>query len=143
MSGRRLRGAMATERGSVVVEFLGLCLMLALPTAYALVAISGVQAASLAAVSAADQAAQAFAHAPDRATANRRAEAAMQGSLAGYPLGGASSHWSASCEGNCPGAGSTVAVTVTVRVPLPFMPAASANVGEVSSRAVVFTPRFG
>ncbi|WP_304272356.1 pilus assembly protein [Pseudoglutamicibacter cumminsii] len=115
------------DRGSAIVEFIGLSVLLAIPLMYLMLAISMVQASNLAAVAAADQAARIVSHSnatPDSGTAGtrERAEHAIADVMDGYGIAADNASLSVECSGPCPGPGSLITARVEVRVPLPFVP---------------------
>nr|WP_101630020.1 pilus assembly protein TadE [Pseudoglutamicibacter albus]PKY80480.1 pilus assembly protein TadE [Pseudoglutamicibacter albus] len=115
------------ERGSAIVEFIGLSVLLAIPLMYLMLAISMVQASNLAAVAAADQAARIVSHSnatPDSGTSGTRekAEHAIADVMNGYGIAADNASLSVECSGPCPGPGSLITARVEVRVPLPFVP---------------------
>jgi Flp pilus assembly protein TadG len=111
------------ERGSAVVEFTFLALLLMVPLVYFIITVSQIQGGSFAVVGAADQAAKVYIAQPDAAAAQAAAEQAVAIALAdfGHPVEGA--RVATTCNpADCQAAGSTVTVTVSLTVPLPFMP---------------------
>ncbi|MDK7083639.1 pilus assembly protein [Pseudoglutamicibacter cumminsii] len=115
------------ERGSAIVEFIGLSVLLAIPLMYLMLAISMVQASNLAAVAAADQAARIVSHSnatPDTGAPGTRekAEHAIADVMNGYGIAADNASLSVECSGPCPGPGSLITARVEVRVPLPFVP---------------------
>src|SRR5215217_5918557 len=79
------------ERGSAVVEFTFLALLLMVPLVYFIITVSQIQGGSFAVVGAADQAAKVYIAQPDAATAQAAAEQAVAIALAdfGHPVEGA------------------------------------------------------
>lgn len=115
------------ERGSAIIEFVGLSVLLAIPLMYLMLAISMVQASNLAAVAAADQAARIVSNsnaAPDTGAPGTRekAEHAIADVMDGYGIAADNASLSVECSGPCPGPGSLITAHVEVRVPLPFVP---------------------
>lgn len=115
------------ERGSAIIEFVGLSVLLAIPLMYLMLAISMVQASNLAAVAAADQAARIVSHsnaAPVTGAPGTRekAEHAIADVMDGYGIAADNASLSVECSGPCPGHGSLITARVEVRVPLPFVP---------------------
>jgi Flp pilus assembly protein TadG len=111
------------ERGSAVVEFTFLALLLMVPLVYFIITVSQIQGGSFAVVGAADQAAKVYIAQPDAATGQAAAEQAVAIALAdfGHPTDGA--RVATTCNpADCQAAGSTVTVTVNLTVPLPFLP---------------------
>jgi hypothetical protein len=105
-----------------MVEFVLLAVVLLVPFAYVMVAVSEVQRASFAAAGASREAGRAFVTAPDGATAERRSRlaAAMafedQGVRAGHVL-------EIGCSAQpCLSPGERVTTEVRVVVPLPLVP---------------------
>ncbi|QCU78474.1 hypothetical protein E7744_10140 [Citricoccus sp. SGAir0253] len=135
------------EEGSASVEFVLLAALLLVPVVYFLVLTSQVQAAAYAAAAAADQAAKAMVAAPDAEAAARRADAVVGLTLADYGLGEGEHQAAVSCSTRpCLEPGSTVAVEVSIRVPVPLLPRTlgwDAAVATVSSSAQQPVPRFG
>ena len=118
------------ERGSAIVEFVFIALVVFLPLVYVVAGFSAVQRGVFAATEAAREAGRALGTAPDPLTGQARAEAAVRIAvedqsveatdvvLAYAPVG-------AGCDGEgsyqpalTPGEEFTVCVTVTVRIPL-------------------------
>lgn len=127
MTLRRLRAALVRplveEEGSAVVEFLGVTLVLLVPLVYLVLVLGRVEAAAFAVEGAARDAARAYVVADEEA-ADAHAEAAVALALAdqGFDAGAARS-LRVACSGDpCLEPGEDVTATVTVRVPLPFVP---------------------
>jgi Flp pilus assembly protein TadG len=111
------------ERGSAVVEFTFLALLLMVPLVYFIITVSQIQGGSFAVLGAADQAAKVYVAQPDAATAQAAAEQAVAIALAdfGHPVEAA--RVTTTCNpADCQAAGSAVTVTVSLTVPLPFIP---------------------
>ncbi|KFF60287.1 hypothetical protein JF66_05370 [Cryobacterium sp. MLB-32] len=115
----------AGESGSASLEFITAGLILLVPLVYLVVAMSALQGGSLAVEGAARQAARVYVQAPDEATAQTRAERAVQFALADYGLeAGAAQvdiHCTAATTG-CLTRHSAVTVTVRISVALPLVP---------------------
>ena len=126
----RLRARLAGERGSAIVEFVFIALVVFVPLIYLVAGFSAVQRGVFAATEAAREAGRALGTAPDPVTGQARAQAAVAIAvedqsveatdvvLAYAPAG-------AGCDGAgsyqptlAPGEEFTVCVTVTVRIPL-------------------------
>lgn len=111
------------EEGSAVIEFLALGTLLLLPAVWFLLAVAEVQAASYAAVGAADQAAKmhtsAVASADERAA---RSEAAIAAALADFGISAERAHTSQHCSSACDAEGAVVTYVVEIRVPVPLIP---------------------
>jgi len=111
------------ERGSAVVEFTFLALLLMVPLVYFIITMSQIQGGSFAVVGAADQAAKVYIAQPDAATAQAAAEQAVAIALTDFGHQPEGARVATSCTpGDCQAAGSTVTVTVSLTVPLPFLP---------------------
>ncbi|GAA4191294.1 hypothetical protein GCM10022219_09920 [Microbacterium oryzae] len=112
------------ESGSAALEFLVAGLVLLVPLAYLVVALSAVQEGSLGVEAAARHAA----HAVARTGADQQAAEALPRVIdavaAEYGLDGDALEVSLSCvpAGECPRAGASVIVTVGATVPLPLVP---------------------
>lgn len=130
------------ERGSAIVEFIGLSVLLAIPLMYLMLAISMVQASNLAAVAAADQAARIVSHSnatPDSGTSGTRekAEHAIADVMNGYGIAADNASLSVECSGPCPGPGSLITARVEVRVPLPFVPEGVQGIAKTHSETTM------
>lgn len=120
------------DRGSAIVEFIGLSVLLAIPLMYLMLAISMVQASNLAAVAAADQSARIVSNSTvtsetgspnaSKSATRERAEHAIADVMDGYGIAADNASLSVECSGPCPGPGSLITARVEVRVPLPFVP---------------------
>ena len=131
------------ERGSAVVEFTFLALLLMVPLVYFIITMSQIQGGSFAVVGAADQGAKVYIAQPDAATAQAAAEQAVAIALSDFGHPAEAARVETSCEpADCQAAGSTVTVTVRLTVPLPFLPFSndfrlSASEVEASSTQIV------
>jgi Flp pilus assembly protein TadG len=128
----RLRDRLgAAERGSAVVEFVVVALVVFVPLVYVVAGFSAVQRGVLAATAAAREAGRALATAPDVAGGLARAQRAAELAVADQSVDAADVRLSyvpagASCDGAgaawtptlAPGEEFSVCATVTVRVPL-------------------------
>ena len=113
----------AAERGSAVVEFTFLSLLLMVPLVYFIITMGQLQGGSFAVVGAADQAAKVFVAQPDAAGGRAAAEQAVLLALADHGHSAADARVETSCApADCMAAGSAVTVTVHLTVPLPFVP---------------------
>ena len=135
------------QRGSAVVEFTFLGLLLMVPVVYFIITVGQIQGGSFAVVGAADQAAKVFVAQPDAASGRAAAERATTVALAdyGHPAGNASVEIGCDSGGDCMAAGSAVTVTVRLTVPLPFVPFGEAlrlNAGQLSASATQVVGRF-
>lgn len=136
-----------SEEGSASVEFVMLSALLLIPVIYFLMLTSQIQAASYAAVAAADQAAQAMVTAPDAASAGGRMEAVIALTLGDYGLDPSVARSTVTCSAaTCLEPGSSVAVEVAIRVPVPLIPQGlgwDTSAATVTSSSQHPVPRFG
>lgn len=136
----------ARQRGSAVVEFTFLGLLLMVPVVYFIITVGQIQGGSFAVVGAADQAAKVFVAQPDEASGRAAAEQAAVLALADYGHSVESARVEVSCDrGDCMAAGSAVTVTVHLSVPLPFVPFSEAfrlNASQLHATATQIVGRF-
>lgn len=139
-------GGRSGERGSAVVEFTFLALLLMVPLVYFVISVGQIQGGSFAVVGAADQAAKVFVAQPDADHARNAAEQAVLLALADYGQPAANARMETSCRpADCLAPGSTVTVTVHLDVPLPFVPFSDAlhlNASQLSGSATQVVGRF-
>jgi hypothetical protein len=111
------------DRGSAVVEFLVIGVVVLVPIAYLVQAVMAVQAADLATATAAREAARAFSSAVTPAEGQARARAAARLAFADQDLQVPDQALRLSCvDGPCLAPGSAVLVAVDWTVPLPWLP---------------------
>ncbi|MBB3676313.1 TadE/TadG family type IV pilus assembly protein [Modestobacter versicolor] len=127
---RWLRARLAGERGSAIVEFVFIALVVFLPLVYVVAGFSAVQRGVFAATEAAREAGRAMGTAPDPVSGQARAEAAVAIAvedqsveatdvvLAYAPAGAGCDAAGSYSPSLAPGEEFTVCVTVTVRVSL-------------------------
>ena len=143
---RRAEGPAARERGSAVVEFVALGLLVLVPVVYFVLTVGSLQGASFAAVGAADHAAKSFAQAPDEAAAHAAAEASVRVAMADFGLAGHTASLELACDRDpCLQAGAAVSARVHVEVPLPLSPTGQGfglTVGRVDASATQIVGRF-
>ena len=143
---RGARAAASGDRGSAVVEFVALGLLVLVPVVYFVLTVGSLQGASFAAVGAADHAAKSFAQAPDEAAAHAAAEASVRVAMADFGLAEHSARLELACDRNpCLQAGAAVSARVHVAVPLPLSPAGQGlglTVGRVDASATQIVGRF-
>lgn len=111
------------QRGTAIVEFVWLGLLLLVPLLYVLLAVFDTQRTAFAASAAARSATRAFVTAPDQATGRARAQVAAR--LAFHDQGVAAPRLSLSCRpdpASCLSPGSVVVAVVRSRVVLPLIP---------------------
>lgn len=132
------------DRGSAMVEFLVVALLLLVPTVYLVAALSRVQAATFAAEGAARSAGRAFVTSPTAVDATARAVAAVGLALTDQGFDDPPERALAvACRpGPCLSPGSAVVTEVRVEVDLPGMPAVLADLvpAVVPVSAVQVTP---
>ena len=122
-----------SERGDASVEFLGILVVLVIPVLYIVLAVGQVSAGAMAVDAGAREAARILAEDPAR-----EADASHAVALIVEDFGiDAQADVVPNCVG-CEGDGGVADVRVSVRVPLPYMPAwlGSAGVGVSSSARV-------
>jgi Flp pilus assembly protein TadG len=136
----------ARQRGSAVVEFTFLALLLMVPLVYFIITVGQIQGGSFAVVGAADQAAKVYVSQPDAASAQRAAEQAALVALADYGHPAGNAHISMMCDSSdCQAAGTAVTVRVSLVVPLPFVPFSDGfrlNASEVEATSTQLVGRF-
>ena len=134
------------ERGSAVVEFTFLSLLMMVPLVYFIITMGQLQGGSFAVVGAADQAAKVFVAQEDAAVGRAAAEQAVLLALADHGFSAANTRVETSCApADCLAAGSAVTVTVHLTVPLPFVPFSEVldlNAGQLSASATQLVGRF-
>lgn len=113
------------ERGSALVEFSWLAILLMVPLLYVVLTVFEVQRAAFGVSGAARSAGRAFTEAPSEAAAARHAAAAARLALADQHLDVERRSLDVRCSpepANCLAPGSVVTATVTYPVPLPLLP---------------------
>ncbi|MEV0799078.1 hypothetical protein AB0I34_15365 [Kribbella sp. NPDC050281] len=113
------------ERGSAVVEFSWLALLLMVPLIYVMLAVFDVQRASYGATAATRAAGRAFVIVPaglSEDEARSRAFEAARLAMKDQGVQLTSDQLTISCDPACLEPGSTVTVTLATDVPLPFIP---------------------
>jgi|SRR6185312_325723 len=132
------------DEGSSIVEFIFLGVLLLVPVTYLIISASQLQAASFAAVGAADHAARAFASADEAAEGAARARQAVDVAVANLDVDANAASMDYRCTPACLEPGSIVSVEVSIRVPLPFLPSGvDLDFGRASSSATVRVDRYG
>lgn len=124
---RRLWGGARGERGSAVIEFSWLALLLLVPLVYVMLGVFDVQRASYGATAATRAAGRAFVIVPAGLTeddARGRAFEAARVAMKDQGIEIGPGDLTISCEPECLQPGSTVTVQLDYRVPLPFIPEA-------------------
>jgi Flp pilus assembly protein TadG len=114
------------ERGSALVEFSWLAIILLVPLIWIVISVFEVQQGAFATSAAARAAGRAYALAPDDATGTARAEAVVRQVIADQGTPGQRARVSVTCDapaGNCHVGTSVITVRVNSGVQLPFFPA--------------------
>ncbi|KQV65738.1 hypothetical protein ASC64_12565 [Nocardioides sp. Root122] len=114
------------ERGSALVEFSWLAIILLVPLIWVVLSVFEVQRGAFATSAAARAAGRAYALAPDDATGERQARAVVEQVLADQGTRGQRARVEISCEapgGNCHVGTAVITVRVDSGVDLPFFPA--------------------
>lgn len=134
------------ERGSAVVEFTFLALLLMVPLVYFIITVGQIQGGAFAVVGAADQAAKVYVAQPDAESARTAAEQAVMLALADYGHPADNARMDAICQpSDCLAPGSAVTVTVHLTVPLPFVPFSDSfrlNASQLDASATQVVGRF-
>ena len=120
--GRAARGPSRDERGSALVEFTWLGLLLLVPLVYVVLSVFEVQRGAYAVSTASRSAARAFSLAPSEAEGRARAAAAVRVAFADQGLAGEGFDLDIACGGGCLQPGSTVTVRLATSVDLPLLP---------------------
>ncbi len=121
---RRLRALKAVgERGSAIVEFVFLAVLLMVPLFYLVMTLSRIQAGAYAASTAAREAGRAFVTATDAAVAEQRAQAAARIAFEDQGFGEGETQLALTCDGTpCLRPDGRIEMSTTVTVPLPLIP---------------------
>jgi hypothetical protein len=123
----RLAALTAEQRGTASLEFITVGMILLIPLVYLVLAVAAIQGGALAVEGAARQAARVFVQAQTREEASARAERAVAFALADADIVDPRAAISIVCSpdpSDCLTRRGTVTVTVSIRVPLPLVPAA-------------------
>ena len=130
-----------SEAGNAVIEFLGLALVLMIPTVYFLLGIFAVQSGTLAASAAAQQAVQLIQAAEDGVSATHVQRVATL-TAADYGVAGDHLHLTVDCPRGCD-EGSPAEVRVSVDVQLPLIPwVRDSSFVTVSSHATAWGGKY-
>ena len=132
------------ERGTAIVEFVWLAILLLVPLLYIVLAVFSTQRAAYAASAAARSATRAFVTAPDQATAYARAEAAARLAFGDQGVDSAVFSLTLTCSADprrCLTPGSVVSAEVRSAADLPLMPAVlGGNTPRIAVEAVHRSP---
>lgn len=113
------------DTGSAALEFITVGVLLLVPLVYLVLTLGAVQQQTLGAEAAARHTARVIGQAPNADLAGARGDAVLQSVIGEYGMDPDAVEVAVSClpaGAACPAAGSTVIVTVTTRVSLPFVP---------------------
>lgn len=134
------------DKGSAVVEFVVLGVLLLVPVVYFVVTMGVLQGATYAAVGAADHAAKAFVGAPDVAAGRSRAEESVRVAVTDFGMETGKATVTVTCSrADCLEAGSAVTVRVEIEAPLPLAPALGERelaAGRVEASATQLVGRY-
>lgn len=132
------------ERGTAIVEFVWLALLLLVPLLYVVLAVFETQRASYAASAAARSATRAFVTSPDQATGHARARAAARLAFLDQGIESDAFRLTITCRPDpdrCLSPGSVVSAEVHSAADLPLMPTAlGSNTPRISVEAVHRSP---
>ncbi|WP_028659096.1 hypothetical protein [Nocardioides insulae] len=133
------------ERGSAMVEFTWLALLLMVPLLYLLLSVFEVQRGSFAVSDGTRAAARAYSLAPSPGAGQERARAAVRQALADQGVEGVAPRIRITCTPSeaCLQPGSTVTVRVSARVALPLAPAVFGSGAPGVRVSAVQTVPFG
>ncbi|ALE92655.1 hypothetical protein AOC05_10625 [Arthrobacter alpinus] len=133
------------ERGSAVVEFVFLAVLLMVPVAYLILTVGALQGGAYAVVGAADQAARVYVLQGDEGTALQAARQAADIAVTDMGFDPAKSTLTITCDGGCLTPGATVTAQVRLRVDLPLVtgiPGVDLQAATVESVATQKVGRF-
>jgi len=132
------------QRGTAIVEFVWLAILLLVPLLYIVLAVFDTQRTAYAASAAARSATRAFVTAPDQAAGYARAQAAARLAFGDQGIDAAGFTLTITCRpdpGHCLTPGSVVAAQVRSAADLPLMPTAlGSNTPRISVGAVHQSP---
>ena len=132
------------QRGTAIVEFVWLAILLLVPLLYVVLAVFDAQRTSYAASAAARSATRAFVTSPDQASGYARAQAAARLAFGDQGIESADFTLTITCRPDprqCLTPGSVVAAQVRSAADLPLMPAAlGSNTPRISVEAVHQSP---
>lgn len=141
----RLARLARNERGTAVVEFAVLAVVLLVPLVYLVMTLARLEAAAYAVSAAAREAGRAFVTAPDAATGRTRAQAAADLAFADQGFDGGTVRVRCAASA-CLTPEAEVEVVTRVVVPLPLVPAVARDIVPlelpVTSRYVAVVDRF-
>lgn len=132
------------DRGSAIVEFVALGLLLLVPVIYFVVALARVQAGSFAVVAASEQAAQAISVLDGKNLDSDQVREVAAVAVADQGFGAEDLSLTVSCsDGSCSRSGAVATVGAHLSVELPGIPGfAHARVATLHSRVTVISGRY-
>jgi len=135
------------QRGSAVIEFIGVGLILLVPLLYISIVVATIQSAGIATQNAARAAARVFVESDNVSQAIQSAKYQAQHALANFGMGDYEYDIEYLCETDpCFYSESAIEITVKVKVPLPLAPPIlgleKITTAEVIGSAVYQVPRF-
>jgi len=122
------------DRGSAIVEFVVLVVLVLVPVVYLVLGAMRVQAGAYAVTQAAREAGRAFVQADSPGEGVRNARLATSIALADQGFESRADSLAIDCDGQCLDPGSQVRVSVSLRVALPFLPESLADSSAGSIR---------
>ncbi|MEC5198049.1 Flp pilus assembly protein TadG [Arthrobacter sp. PL16] len=138
--------ALRDERGSAVVEFVFLGVLLLVPVVYLVLTIGQLQGGSFAVVGAVDQAAKVYVDAPTPQEADARAREAVRIALGDFGFAEEQAAMDIVCSAQCLEPGSSVTIVVRLDVPFPLVPSIAGShpsAVTVDATATQIVERFG
>lgn len=137
--------AEGAERGSAIVEFVFLAVLLMVPVAYLILTVGQLQGGAYAVVGAADQAAKVYVLQADAGAARQAAETAVAMAVTDMGFDAANASLTITCDGGCLTPGTIVRARVALNVDLPLVggiPGARLSAATVESSATQKVGRF-
>ncbi|GGH59405.1 hypothetical protein [Rothia aerolata] len=134
--------AESSETGSAMIEFLGLGLMLMIPTVYFLLAIFSLQSGAMAAIAASQQAIQVIENSPRSAISNSSVQRSAAFAAADYGFAPEQVAATVSCTGDCTEE-SALRVDVAISVNIPLIPGMNnQEMAEMTSSATAWGGKY-
>ncbi len=134
--------AESSETGSAMIEFLGLGLILMIPTVYFLLAIFSLQSGAMAATAASQQAIQVIENSPRSTISNSSVQRSAAFAAADYGFAPEQVAAKVSCTGDCTEE-SALRVDVVISVNIPLIPGISnQEMAEMTSSATAWGGKY-
>ena len=133
------------ERGSAIVEFVFLAVLLMVPVAYLILTVGQLQGGAYAVVGAAEQAAKVYVLQADAGAGRQAAETAVAMAVTDMGFDAANASLSITCDGGCLTPGTIVRARVALNVNLPLVggiPGVGLSAATVESAATQKVGRF-